>query len=109
MSRPAPRGPAECQTEVRRRRVGRSNARLLEPVRGKAPVVISTTRDTTTMDLLFAKALGDTALVRTRACDDPRKGKGVFALVPSVELSEAAIDDDKDLPPSVMDTCATCG
>ena len=78
------------------------------------------------MDLLFAKALGDTALVRTRACDDPRKGKGVFALVdlhdgevvlrdspvalvPSVELSEAAIDDDKDLPPSVMDTCATCG
>jgi hypothetical protein len=31
------------------------------------------------------------------------------ALVPSVELSEAAIDDDKDVPPSVMDTCATCG
>lgn len=100
--------------------------RTVEPVRGKAPVISGTTRDTTTMDLLFAKALGDTALVRTRACDDPRKGKGVFALVdlhdgevvlrdspvalvPSVELSEAAIDDDKDLPPSVMDTCATCG
>ena len=65
------------------------------------------------MDLLFAKALGDTAVVQTRACDDPRKGKGVFALVdlhdgevvmrdsplallPSAELSEAAIEDARD-------------
>ena len=34
------------------------------------------------MDALFAKTLGDTALVQTRECDDPAKGKGVFALVP---------------------------
>ena len=78
------------------------------------------------MDLLFAKALGDTAVVQTRACDDPRKGKGVFALVdlhdgevimrdsplallPSAELSEAAIEDARDVPPATIDTCTTCG
>ena len=68
------------------------------------------------MDLLFANALGEDALVQTHACEDPKKGKGVFALLPiaegdvalrdrpaafatSHELTAAAIADPEDVPP----------
>ena len=77
------------------------------------------------MDALFAKTLGDTALVQTRECDDPAKGKGVFALVPldagtvamrdrpaafctSHELSALALEDPREALPVPHRTCATC-
>ena len=77
------------------------------------------------MDALFAKTLGDAALVQTRACDDPAKGKGVFALVPldagtvamrdrpaafctSHELSALALEDPSQALPVPHRTCATC-
>ena len=77
------------------------------------------------MDALFAKTLGDAALVQTRACDDPAKGKGVFALVPldagtvalrdrpaafctSHELSALALEDPGEALPVPHRTCATC-
>ena len=77
------------------------------------------------MDILFAKTLGDTALVQTRACDDVAKGKGVFALVPldagtvamrdrpaafctSHELSALALEDPREALPVPHRTCATC-
>ena len=70
------------------------------------------------MDLLFANALGEDALVQTHACEDPKKGKGVFALLPiaegdvalrdrpaafatSHELTAAAIADPEDVPPAL--------
>jgi len=78
------------------------------------------------MDLLFANALGEDALVQTHACEDPKKGKGVFALLPiaegdvalrdrpaafatSHELTAAAIADPEDVPPPPFVTCETCG
>lgn len=78
------------------------------------------------MDLLFARALGEDALVQTHACEDPKKGKGVFALLPiaegdvalrdrpaafatSHELTAAAIADPEDVPPPHFVTCETCG
>ena len=32
-----------------------------------------------------------------------------LALLPSAELSEAAIEDARDVPPATIDTCTTCG
>ena len=77
------------------------------------------------MDALFAKILGDSAVVQTRVCDDPVKGKGVFALLPldagvvalrdspvsfvtSNELSTLALEDPKEALPVPHKTCATC-
>ena len=65
------------------------------------------------------------ALVQTRECDDPAKGKGVFALVPldagtvamrdrpaafctSHELSALALEDPREALPVPHRTCATC-
>jgi hypothetical protein len=86
---------------------------------------LSPAHATVTMDALFAKTLGDAALVQTRACDDPKKGKGVFALVPldagtvalrdrpgafctSHELSSLALEDPGEALPVPHRTCATC-
>jgi hypothetical protein len=77
------------------------------------------------MDVLFADALGETARVQTRACDDPDKGKGVFAIAPiaegevalrdaplgfvtSRELSIAASLDPSAYPASPHVVCAEC-
>ena len=77
------------------------------------------------MDALFANSLGESALVQTRQCEDPVKGKGVFSLLPlgvgvvamrdfpvawctSHELSSLALEDPAEALPVPHKTCATC-
>ena len=76
------------------------------------------------MDVLFATALGETAVVQTRDCDDAAKGKGVYALVHlaegdvalrdapcallrAVDLTAAALEDVDESPPPPYETCET--
>ena len=77
------------------------------------------------MDALYAAHLGETATVQVHACEDPGKGKGVYALVhldagdvamrdrplsflSSAELTAAAASN-AHLPAPLHATCANCG
>jgi len=83
------------------------------------------------MDALFAAHLGDTAKVQVRACPDPSRGKGVFALhnleegdvifvdtplafLSSLDLTAAAAVNNDSIAaprawPRPIATCAACG
>lgn len=78
------------------------------------------------MDALFAAHLGDAAKVQVKLCDEPEKGKGVFALhhleagavaltdaplafLGSADLTDAAVEKTSDVAARPHATCAACG